>query len=130
MIRRPPRSTLSSSSAASDVYKRQEEDDGRRHAGESLGEAERQHAAVLLVPRDVEEVDRVERRLAPGNAGSMLELGGKARRVAHFGIRRAMDHSLCSNAARTASREGGILFGGPTERIAPRVSFRPLPVAT
>jgi len=51
---------------------------GRRDAGEGLGEAERTHAAVLLVPRDVEEVDRVERRLAPGNAGPMPQVGGKA----------------------------------------------------
>src|ERR1035437_3669208 len=109
---------------------RVQEDDGRSNTGESLGEAGRPHAAVHLMPRDVEEVDRIERRLAPRDAGTLPELFGKARGVAHVGIRRAMDHLLGSNACRTASREGEILIGGPTERIAPRVSFRPLPVAT
>src|SRR6202162_4978293 len=108
---------------------RVKEHDRRGDSGQRFRQQERADAPCLVPPRDVEEVDRIERCLALRGAGARAELRREKRRVAHLLVRRAVNHAA-SSALRTASSEGAIREGGATDSMAPRMSFKPLPVAT
>ena len=108
---------------------RVQEHDRRVDPGQRFRQEEGADAARLVPPRDVEEVDRIERRLVMRGEGAPAKRDRQARGVAHLLVGRTVDHAA-SNALRTASSEGAIREGGATERIAPRMSFKPLPVAT